>query len=146
MNKKELIKEILKSIEKVNEPTFIDYDLTKEDFGNLVDLMVDENLIKDATVIRGGIGNKVQIVFLNTAKITMKGINYLEQYENKYNSQSEQKYEEFTTQSLEEGGKKEVFVTYSWDSNLHQKKSYGVCKLFEKEWISYRYGYNIISK
>ena len=80
MNKKRIIYSILKEIEKgENEPRFTDYDINLDEFGDLVKLIQNDELIKGASVIQGGMGNHVQMVLLDSAKITMKGLNYLEE-------------------------------------------------------------------
>jgi acyl CoA:acetate/3-ketoacid CoA transferase alpha subunit len=80
MNKKKIIYSILKEIEKGDsEPRAGDYEINQNEFGNLIDLMQNDGLIIGATVTRGGMGHNVQIVFLNTAKITMRGLDYLEE-------------------------------------------------------------------
>ena len=40
--------------------------------------VMDEGLIKNASISRGGIGNKAQAVFLNNARVTLKGLDYLQ--------------------------------------------------------------------
>lgn len=79
MNRKRLIFSVLKEVEKCNYPNCSDYDVTKDQYGDIIDLMVSNNLISNASVVRGGRGNKVQIIFLNKAKITLEGLGYLEE-------------------------------------------------------------------
>lgn len=77
MNRDKIIYSILKELENGNEPTANDYEITLEQFGDIVEQIVDSNLIKNAQVIRAGIGNKVKMVFLKHAKITDEGYRYL---------------------------------------------------------------------
>ena len=79
MDKKQLIYKILEGLNNGVEPKFNDYDVDKDTFGDVVELMQNEGLISGATVTRGGMGSKVMIVFLNHAKVEMSGLNYLEE-------------------------------------------------------------------
>lgn len=79
-NKKKIIYSVLKEIEKSeNEPSSRDYGISIADFGDIIDMIEDEGLIKGSGVTRGGRGNEAQVVFLNGAKITIKGFKYLEE-------------------------------------------------------------------
>ena len=70
----------MKEIEKVeNKPKDSDYEISKDEFGDLIEIIDNEDLIKGASVLRGGIVNHVQAVLLQSAKITMKGLDYLEE-------------------------------------------------------------------
>lgn len=69
---------ILKELSVENVPKETDYGITKTQFGNIIeDLQNDKNYIKGATVRRGGQGNKVLIVFLNGAHVTLDGLQFL---------------------------------------------------------------------
>lgn len=81
MERNELIYKILKALEQGKEPHWNDFGLDKEDFGHLAEQIRDENLATNVTVTRGGIGNKVQIVFLNHSKLTSDGYDYIKKYE-----------------------------------------------------------------
>ncbi|MDW0115066.1 YjcQ family protein [Sporosarcina saromensis] len=78
MNKGKLIYSILKEIDKGNEPSFKNYDVTLEQFGEVLEMMASGNLIENAIVQRGGIGNKVIYTHLTHTKVTMGGLQYLE--------------------------------------------------------------------
>jgi hypothetical protein len=82
MSKQKLMYSILKEIEKGNRPSQLDYDITKDEFGEIIELLLDEGMLKNASVIRGGIGNKVQGVLLNGSRIGMPGLNFLEEKSN----------------------------------------------------------------
>jgi hypothetical protein len=83
LSKKKIIYIILKEIEKGGqEPKFPGINLNKDEFGDLIDSIQDAGLIKGASVVRGGQGNHVQIVLLNTTKITLQGLDYLEKNSN----------------------------------------------------------------
>ena len=78
MNKKKIIYCILKEIKKgENLPKFSDFNLSLIEFRDLIDQIQDDDLIKGASVPRGQ-GNPDRMVLLNTAKITLKGLDYLE--------------------------------------------------------------------
>lgn len=80
MNTKKIIFSILTEIKKgEQEPKPSDYDLSIEQFGEMVQIMIDGDYIKNAGISRGGEGNKPLIVWLDKAKITMAGLNYLEE-------------------------------------------------------------------
>lgn len=78
MNRRKIIFSILKEIEKgEQEPKHADYDITYEQFGDIVEMMQNDKLIEGASFAKG-VG-KISIVWLNTAKITMKGLDYLDE-------------------------------------------------------------------
>lgn len=79
MNRIKIIYSILKEVQNGTFPNQEDYGITKDQFGDVVDMIIDEELIVNATVVRGGQGNKVQTVFLQHAKISIKGLSYLEE-------------------------------------------------------------------
>ena len=79
MDKRKLIYSILKEIEQGNEPKYTDYDIELEDFGSVLEMMQEGQLIKGAKVQRAGQGNKIVYAFTNQAKIQMEGLNYLEE-------------------------------------------------------------------
>ena len=79
MNRKRAMYALLREIERGNEPTFKDFGLTNEMFGEIVELAMNEKLIADAIVKRAGCGNKVIYVSLSNARITMIGLDYLEE-------------------------------------------------------------------
>lgn len=79
-NKRKIIYSILKEIEgKGSEPRAEDYGITVNGFGAIIDMIEEEGLIKGSKVIRGGMENEVQVLFLSGSKITMKGLEYLEE-------------------------------------------------------------------
>lgn len=78
MDKRKIIYSILTEINKGEvEPKSADYGLNEEEFGDIVEIMQDEGLIKGAAFSR--VKGKIVITFLNTAKVTMKGMDYLEE-------------------------------------------------------------------
>lgn len=79
MDKEKLIYSILKELDQGNEPKFSDYGIDKDLFGSTVEIMQNDNLISGANVIRGGIGNKVVMTILSSARVEIKGLSYLEE-------------------------------------------------------------------
>ena len=79
-NTRKIIYSILTEIKKgENRPHWGDYGIEKEEFANIIEMMEGEGLIKNSSVIRGGLGNKAHVIFIKDAKITMKGLDYLEE-------------------------------------------------------------------
>lgn len=78
--RRKIIYSVLKEIENGDgKPSWTDYGVEKEYFAQVVEMMQDEGLIKDASVLRAGIGNKAQAIILKGSQITMKGLDYLEE-------------------------------------------------------------------
>lgn len=80
MNKKKVIYSVLREIERGE--TILkssDLNLSLIEFRDLIDLIQDDDLIKGASLPKSGQRNPARMVLLNTAEITLKGSNYLEQ-------------------------------------------------------------------
>ncbi|MDM5249639.1 YjcQ family protein [Lysinibacillus sp. G4S2] len=77
MNRKKLIYSILKELEQGNEPKKMDYDLDFEQWGEIAVLIKDEGYAKSIGVQYAD--NTVYYVSFGSAKITMKGIEFLEE-------------------------------------------------------------------
>lgn len=79
MNKKKIIYSILKELNDDNTQLKSEtYNISSEEFGSLLEMMQDENLIKDTIITRAGQGNKVIFIHLANTKIKLRGIDYLE--------------------------------------------------------------------
>lgn len=79
MDIRPLANQILKALQEgKKEPRFSDFNVTYENFGEAVEYLKDESYIKGSKVLSSGQGNKVQIVWLNDAKITEKGYKLLD--------------------------------------------------------------------
>lgn len=79
MNKKKIIYSILKELNDDNTQLKSEtYNISREEFGSLLEMMQDENLIKDTIITRAGQGNKIIFIHLTNTKIKLKGIDYLE--------------------------------------------------------------------
>lgn len=69
---------ILKELSEENLPRAENYGITLTQFGNIIeDLQVDKGFIKGAAVSRGGQGNKVLGVFLDSSHVTLDGLQFL---------------------------------------------------------------------
>lgn len=69
---------MMHEIDKGNYPKFSDYGITVEEFGNIVDMCKNEGYIEGGAVSRGGQGNKAKVVWLEGSRLTLKGLQYLE--------------------------------------------------------------------
>lgn len=77
-NRDKVIFSVLKELEEGRVPTFNDYGLEKEPYGEIIESMIDDKLIKKAQVVRSGIGNSVTYVVMHHARVTSEGREYLE--------------------------------------------------------------------
>lgn len=77
MNRKKIIYSILKELEQGNEPKRSDYELNDEQWGEIAVLIKDEGYAKNIMVLYAD--NTVYNVGYHSAKITMKGIEFLEE-------------------------------------------------------------------
>ena len=59
------------------EPIFTDIGVAKETFAHVVEQLEKNALIEDANVQRDDQRNQVQLIFLNTARITEAGVRFL---------------------------------------------------------------------
>lgn len=79
MSKKENIIKILSSLnENSKVPTNNELGLDEEQYGEILEIMEHDNLIFGTNITRAGQGNKVQMVWTDNTKITVKGIDYIE--------------------------------------------------------------------
>lgn len=79
VNQLKIVISLLKEFSDGNIPQAKDYDITNEQYWDIIDAMQDENLIKGVKFSRGGQGNKILIAFLDGVKVTIKGMEYLNQ-------------------------------------------------------------------
>lgn len=73
MNTKKIIYSILKEVQAGNEPKASDFDISQGEFADIAQIIKDENLLSNVAIAGG------RIVWLNASKITMDGLDYLEQ-------------------------------------------------------------------
>lgn len=79
MSKKELILKILDGLNAESKVLSKDeLGLDKEQYGEILEIAQHDDLIFNVNVKRAGVGNKVHFVITDNAKITVKGIEYLE--------------------------------------------------------------------
>lgn len=76
MNRKKLLYSVLMEINQDNEPKQDDYELTDEQWGELAQLLKDEGLAKGISVFYAD--DIAYAVLYSSAKITLKGIEFLE--------------------------------------------------------------------
>lgn len=79
MNAKKVLYSVLKELKagnKVNEET---YEITKEEFGVVIEHALEEGYLKNALVNRNGQGNKVFFISLNDARVSFEGEVYLDE-------------------------------------------------------------------
>lgn len=94
----EIILKLIKDLSEANiEPKFSDYNTDVKEFGDIVDMVQNEGYISGAKVVRGGQDNEALVIFLNTTKITIKGLQYLE--DNKVDAIAEE--DEYSDEELE---------------------------------------------
>jgi hypothetical protein len=77
MDNDHLIITILNSLKNQVIPKWAEYNITIHQYGDLIDQMMNDGLIKGAVVERAGRNNKTIMVFLKGAKLTGKGLDYL---------------------------------------------------------------------
>ncbi|MGE6630738.1 YjcQ family protein [Bacillus sp. NPDC077027] len=76
MDRRKLVYSILKELQEGNEPKQTDYEITYEQWGEIAELIRDEGYAKGVSILYAD--DSVYFVSLSSAKITMKGIEYLE--------------------------------------------------------------------
>lgn len=78
MDRKTIILEILKCLRDNKAPSREDFGIELEPWGEIAELIRDEGFAKSINVNRGGQGNKVLLVWYSNAKITLDGLEYIE--------------------------------------------------------------------
>lgn len=78
-NKLKVMLSFMRELNDGNVPTYSDYNLGKTEFYDIVDACQDEGLIKGARFSRGK-GNEILIAFLENTKLTVKGMEYLDEH------------------------------------------------------------------
>lgn len=76
------LKVMLSFMREVNDgkiPNAADYNMTSVEFWDIVEAAQDEGLIKDAVFKKGGQGNNILICFTDGIKLTVKGLEYLDE-------------------------------------------------------------------
>ena len=70
-DKLKIMLSFMRELNDNNIPCAADYDITADEFGDIIEMC------QDAKVIRGGQGNKVCGLWLDTVKLTVSGLEYL---------------------------------------------------------------------
>lgn len=78
-NRLKVMLSFMRELNDGNIPTYSDYGLEKSEFYDIIDACQDAGLIKGATFSRGN-GNEILIVFLENTKLTVKGMEYLDEH------------------------------------------------------------------
>ena len=78
-NKLKVMLSFMREINDGNIPSHTDYGLEKTEFYDIIDACQDEGLIKGANFSRGK-GNRILIAFLENTKLTVKGLEYLDEH------------------------------------------------------------------
>jgi len=76
-NQLKIVVSILREITDGNVPSANDYEITNEQYWDILDAMQDDSLIKDVRITRGGTGNPIIAAFADRAKVTIRGMEYL---------------------------------------------------------------------
>lgn len=79
INKLKVMLSFMRELNDGNIPTYSDYGLEKKEFYDIIDACQDEGLIKGARFTRGH-GNEIIISFLENTKLTVKGMEYLNEH------------------------------------------------------------------
>jgi len=78
LDKGKLILDILEGLNNQEEPKFYDFEIDKQTFGEIVEMIQEKGFISGASIYRECLENKVISVSLYNAKIELKGLNYIE--------------------------------------------------------------------
>ena len=76
-NKLKVMLSFMREINDGNTPVASDYDMPNPEFWDIIDAAQDEGLIKGARFSRGGQGNGILMCFTDGTKLTVKGMEYL---------------------------------------------------------------------
>ena len=79
-NKLKVMLSFMREINDGNMPSAKDYEITNKEFWDIIDACQDEGLIKGASFSRGGQGNPILICFTDRIKLTVKGLEYLDEH------------------------------------------------------------------
>lgn len=78
-NKLKIMLSFMKEISNENAPHASDYDIPLQEYWEIVEACQNEGYIKDVLFIRGGQGNNILIAFPEKAKLTVKGMQYIQE-------------------------------------------------------------------
>ena len=85
VDKKKLIYLILKDLDSGVTPQMQNYDIQDNQiWGNVAEIIENQGFAKEVEVTKGGQGNKYLMAGFSKAKITLSGLNYIEENNHKY--------------------------------------------------------------
>lgn len=79
-NKLKIMLSFMRELNDGKIPNAADYELTNDEYGDIIEMCQNEGLIKGATIQRGGQQNRVLVLFLGQTKLTVKGLEYLDEH------------------------------------------------------------------
>ena len=78
-NRLKVMLSFMREINDGNIPDAKDYEIDNHEFWEIIDAAQDEGLIKGARFTTGGQGNKILMCFTDGMKLTVKGMEYLDE-------------------------------------------------------------------
>ena len=78
VNREAIVCKCLRYVEAGIEPTHGEFGMSYEQYGVLWEYIRDHELATNISIMRGGRGNKVILVFLNNSRVSEKGYKYLD--------------------------------------------------------------------
>lgn len=69
----------MREINEGNIPKPEDYGISKLEYWDIIEACQEHGLIKGAQFTRGGQGNPIVVAFLDNVKLTVKGMEYLDE-------------------------------------------------------------------
>lgn len=79
VNKLKVMLSFMREVNDGNIPSALDYRLDKQEFYEIIDACQDEGLIKDVKISKGA-HNRILAVSLDGVKLTVKGLEYLNEH------------------------------------------------------------------
>lgn len=80
VNKLKVMLSFMREVNDGNMPIAADYGITNEEFWDIIDACQDDGLIKGARFAHGGQSNPILICFTDGIKLTVKGLEYLDEH------------------------------------------------------------------
>lgn len=79
INKLKIMLSFMKEVNNGNMPTASDYGITDSEFYDIIDACQNGGFITGAAFVRGGKGNKIRLCYTEGIKLTVKGLEYLQE-------------------------------------------------------------------
>ena len=80
INKLKVMLSFMREVNDGNIPEASDYAITNGEFWDIIDACQDDGLIKGASFSRGEQGNRILMCFTDGIKLTVKGLEYLDNH------------------------------------------------------------------